>query len=315
MSATSGRRVGLPSEVCCGCTADRIRPGVHRRAGRDCATRRIAALGMVGDRIYVDHGLTRTNRDRPGLCEALAACRTGDTLVVTKLDRLAASCPMRERSPRTSPDGRSASAWAARYTTRPTRSAACCSTCSPWRPNLRPTSFDRACARACGWRRRRATCGQAAHAQSTPGDTLGHTLLRSGEYATAELGDLFSVARSTVYRALAAASRPGSPPNRRPPARLGAASCARPRSLRQRTQRPPRRTGHDTAHPAACHPGIAAELSARSLRPERAMTALGERRIQTLRAGHHASQAVPPPEQCSTGRFCHAVCYYGQVGA
>jgi DNA invertase Pin-like site-specific DNA recombinase len=40
-----------------------------------------------------DHGLTGTNRDRPGLREALAACRAGDTLVVTKLDRLARSLP------------------------------------------------------------------------------------------------------------------------------------------------------------------------------------------------------------------------------
>src|SRR6266545_6716538 len=43
--------------------------------------------------IYVDHGLTGTNRERPGLREALAACRAGDTLVVTKLDRLARSLP------------------------------------------------------------------------------------------------------------------------------------------------------------------------------------------------------------------------------
>ena len=41
----------------------------------------------------VDHGLTGTNRDRPGLLLALAACRAGDTLVVTKLDRLARSLP------------------------------------------------------------------------------------------------------------------------------------------------------------------------------------------------------------------------------
>lgn len=38
-------------------------------------------------------GLTGTNRDRPGLRLALAACRGGDTLVVTKLDRLARSLP------------------------------------------------------------------------------------------------------------------------------------------------------------------------------------------------------------------------------
>jgi len=44
---------------------------------------------VKANRIYVDHGLTGRNRDRPGLREALAACRSGDTLVVTKLDRQA----------------------------------------------------------------------------------------------------------------------------------------------------------------------------------------------------------------------------------
>ena len=53
----------------------------------------LVALGVAGNRIYVDHGLTGTNRERPGLREALAACREGDTLVVTKLDRLARSLP------------------------------------------------------------------------------------------------------------------------------------------------------------------------------------------------------------------------------
>jgi DNA invertase Pin-like site-specific DNA recombinase len=38
--------------------------------------------------IYTDHGLTETNRARPGLCEALAACRNRDILVVAKLNRL-----------------------------------------------------------------------------------------------------------------------------------------------------------------------------------------------------------------------------------
>ena len=50
-------------------------------------------LGVPPERIYVDHGLTGTNRDRPGLRTALAVCREGDTLVVTKLDRLARSLP------------------------------------------------------------------------------------------------------------------------------------------------------------------------------------------------------------------------------
>ena len=53
----------------------------------------LAGLGVSEDRTYVDHGLTGTNRKRPGLELALAACRSGDTLVVTKLDRLARSVP------------------------------------------------------------------------------------------------------------------------------------------------------------------------------------------------------------------------------
>jgi len=54
---------------------------------------RLAELGVPEDRIYLDHGLTGTNRDRPGLAQALAAVRAGDTLVVSKLDRLARSVP------------------------------------------------------------------------------------------------------------------------------------------------------------------------------------------------------------------------------
>ncbi|HEY6689159.1 MAG TPA: recombinase family protein [Propionibacteriaceae bacterium] len=53
----------------------------------------LRALGVGDDRIYVDHGLTGTNRNRPGLRLALAACRAGDTLVATKLDRLARTLP------------------------------------------------------------------------------------------------------------------------------------------------------------------------------------------------------------------------------
>ena len=48
---------------------------------------------MAADRIYTDRGFTGTNRARPGLDQALAAVRSGDTLVVPKLDRLARSVP------------------------------------------------------------------------------------------------------------------------------------------------------------------------------------------------------------------------------
>jgi len=53
----------------------------------------LVSLGVAGDRIYMDRGLTGTNRSRPGLDQALAAVRRGDTLVVPKLDRLALSVP------------------------------------------------------------------------------------------------------------------------------------------------------------------------------------------------------------------------------
>lgn len=61
--------------------------------GQDLTAQRIAleALGVPPARVYVDHGLTGRNREREGLRQALAACRSGDTLAVTKLDRLARS--------------------------------------------------------------------------------------------------------------------------------------------------------------------------------------------------------------------------------
>lgn len=53
----------------------------------------LVKLGVSPERIYTDKGLTGSNRQRPGLDQALAAVRRGDTLVVPKLDRLARSVP------------------------------------------------------------------------------------------------------------------------------------------------------------------------------------------------------------------------------
>ncbi len=39
----------------------------------------LVGLGVPANRIYVNHGLTGTNRERPGLREALAACRDSAT--------------------------------------------------------------------------------------------------------------------------------------------------------------------------------------------------------------------------------------------
>jgi DNA invertase Pin-like site-specific DNA recombinase len=62
---------------------------------QDLAAQRAALeqLGVAPERIYTDRGLTGANRARPGLDQALAAVRAGDTLVVPKLDRLARSVP------------------------------------------------------------------------------------------------------------------------------------------------------------------------------------------------------------------------------
>ena len=65
------------------CSTDRQDLTAQRRA--------LVDLGVADDRIYVDHGLTGTKRARPGLDQALAAVREGDTLVVPKLDRLGVS--------------------------------------------------------------------------------------------------------------------------------------------------------------------------------------------------------------------------------
>lgn len=52
----------------------------------------LAALEEMGvDQLFVDEGITGAKRARPGLDQALAASRKGDTFVVTKLDRLGRS--------------------------------------------------------------------------------------------------------------------------------------------------------------------------------------------------------------------------------
>lgn len=52
----------------------------------------LAKLGP--DRVFTDEGYTGTKRDsRAGLDQSMAALRAGDTLIVTKLDRLARSVP------------------------------------------------------------------------------------------------------------------------------------------------------------------------------------------------------------------------------
>ena len=158
----------------------------------------LAALGVAVNRVYVDHGLTGTNRERPGLREALAACREGDTLVVTKLDRLARSLP-------------DARAIADELTVRQVRLNLGGSVYDPTDPVGR--LLFNVLAMVADWVRP----DPAAHPRGDEGrqgkgrlrgkqPKLNHrqeahlvALLNGGEYSTAELADLFGVARSTVY--------------------------------------------------------------------------------------------------------------------
>src|SRR3954463_2559269 len=102
--------------------------------GQDLTAQRdaLAELGVEPERVYVDHGLTGTNRDRPGLRQALAACRTGDTLVVTKLDRLARSLPDARAIADELTAGQVKLNLGGSVHAPPTPSADCCSTSSPW---------------------------------------------------------------------------------------------------------------------------------------------------------------------------------------
>lgn len=46
---------------------------------------RLRELGVTAERTCLDHGLTGTERQRPGLDQTGAAVRAGDTLVASKL--------------------------------------------------------------------------------------------------------------------------------------------------------------------------------------------------------------------------------------
>ncbi len=175
--------------------------------GQDLTVQRqaLAALGVADDRIYVDQGLTGSNRERPGLREALAACRRGDTLVVTKLDRLARSVPdardilddLTRRGVKlqlggsvhdpTDPVGRllfNVLAMVAEFEADLIRAR---------------TREGMALAKAKGrlrGRQPKLSAKQEAHLVA---------LHREGKHTGAELAELFNVARSTVYRALSRA--------------------------------------------------------------------------------------------------------------
>ncbi|MER5635120.1 recombinase family protein [Streptomyces nitrosporeus] len=63
---------------------------------QDLTARRgiLPGLGIAGERVHPDHGLTGTNRGRPGPARATAAAHACDPLVVPAPERLARSAPV-----------------------------------------------------------------------------------------------------------------------------------------------------------------------------------------------------------------------------
>ncbi len=139
--------------------------------------------------------MTGTNRSRPGLDQALAAVRTGDTLVVPKLDRLARSVP----------DARFI---ADALVARGVRLALGSSVYDPVDPmgkmffNILATlaEFEADLIRL------RTREGMAiARARGKLSDRQQKELRRmydAGEYSISDLAELFSISRPTVYRTL-----------------------------------------------------------------------------------------------------------------
>ena len=163
----------------------------------------LAALGVAEDRIYTDHGFSGSNRARPGLDQALAAVREGDTLVVPKLDRLARSVP-------------DARAIADRLAARGVKLALGASLYDPADPmgkmffNILAT-FAEFEADLIRMRTREGMAlarakGRLRGKQPKLSDKQQKELRRmreSGGYSISDLAELFSVSRPTVYRTLA----------------------------------------------------------------------------------------------------------------
>ena len=176
------------------CSTDRQDLAAQRQALLD--------LGVVEDRIYTDHGLTGAARARPGLDQALAAVREGDTLVVPKLDRLARSVP-------------DARAIADRLRERGGKLALGRALYDPGDPmgkmffNILAT-FAEFEADLIRMRTREGMAiararGKLRGKQPKLSDRQQRELCRlhaTGEYSISDLAELFSVSRPTVYRTL-----------------------------------------------------------------------------------------------------------------
>ena len=162
----------------------------------------LQGLGVSSDHIFMDHGLTGTSRARPGLDQALAAVRQGDTLVVAKLDRLARSVP-------------DARAIADQLSTKGVKLALGQTVYDPTDPmgkmffNILATFAEfesdlirmrtregMAVARAKGKLRGKQPKLSAKQARELQG------MYGTGDYSISDLAEVFGVSRATIYRTL-----------------------------------------------------------------------------------------------------------------
>ena len=173
-------------------------------AQQDLTAQRDALVGLGVDarHIHVDHGLTGSNRSRPGLEKALAAVRPGDELVVTKLDRLARSIrDAKDIADELADQGVTLRLGSSAYDpTDPMGKMIfnMLATFAEFEADLirMRTREGMQVARAKGKLR-----GKKPKLSGVQEKHLVE-LYRSGEHTTAELAELFGVARSTVYRAV-----------------------------------------------------------------------------------------------------------------
>ena len=171
-----------------------------QRQDQDLTAQRegLTVLGVETTRIYTDAGLSGTSRERPGLREALAALRDGDTLVVTKLDRLARSvrdaAEIKERGARLSIGG------SVHDPTDPMGKLLfdVLSMVAEFEADLirQRTREGMAVAKARG----RLRGKQPKLSRTQERHLVG--LISTGEHTTSEVAAIMGVSRATVYRAL-----------------------------------------------------------------------------------------------------------------
>ncbi len=162
----------------------------------------LAAAGVDPDAIHVDHGFTGTQRERQGLGKALAACRKGDTLVVTKLDRLARSLPdAREIADELTRKGVTLNLGGSIYDPHDPVGKLLFNALgmvADFESDLSRARTREGMAVAKSKGRLRGKQPKLSKAQETHLVRLD----RDGAHTTTEIAELFGVARSTVYRAI-----------------------------------------------------------------------------------------------------------------